>query len=64
MLWVYATPAGGHVAVVFNENTDGFVAYRSNATGSWLGPRLVSGYGLGRGTVLERLEDRMEAGKL
>lgn len=63
-LWLYRAPAGGYVAVVFNENTDGFVAHRSNANGTWLGPRLVSGYGLGRGTVLERLEDRMEAGEL
>lgn len=62
--WLYETPSGGHVLIVFNKIADGFVAHRSNDSGTWLGPRLVGGHGKGRGLVLDELEQMMEAGRL
>lgn len=62
--WVYETPRGEHIMVVYNETADGYVAHRSNEIGSWAGPRLVGGHGNGRGRVLELLEDMLERGEL
>lgn len=62
--WVYETPRGEFVQVVYNEQAEGFVAHRTNEIGSWLGPRLVGGHGNGRGRVLELLEDMLDGGEL
>lgn len=62
--WVYETPAGQHVMVVYNETAEGFVAHHSNSTGSWAGPRIIGGHGKGRGLVLEELEQLLEGGRL
>lgn len=62
--WVYETPRGEHVLVLYNEEADGYVAHRTNEIGSWQGPRLVGGHGNGRGRILDLLEEMLEQGEL
>lgn len=62
--WVYETPAGGFITVLFNKTADGYVAHRSNDDGSWIGPRIVGGHSKGRGAVLDELEQLMDKGAL
>lgn len=62
--WVYETPRGVHILVVYNGAADGYVAHRTNAIGSWVGPRVVGGHGNGRGRVLDLLEQLLANGEL
>lgn len=62
--WVYETPRGDYIMVVYNETADGYVAHRSNKIGSWAGPRVIGGHGHGRGRVLDLLEQMLERGEL
>jgi hypothetical protein len=57
--WVYETPRGEFVMVVYNETADGYVAHRTNRIGSWLGPQIIGGHGNGRGRVLDLLEHHL-----
>ena len=62
--WVYETPKGAHILVVYSEPADGYVAYETNRIGSWQGPLIVGGHGIGRGRMLDLLEQKLDRGEL